>query len=604
MSTKQQEIERHVNAISAGLNALADIMKHPDSIYFGGVRAALEKLERALDHKTTIDSSFAFIAARDDAGRHVGSSRPQDYLTARLGITEGEAMSRLRNGEELFKRLREPEDVDKQKVAQAAEAAAGEGKSAEDVAARKEALLRAEEERVAREKAEYAAEQARRAKLLNSAPVPAVMLNMIELELKHLNKFALPGPQSLREQATELARKHSLNYVKAWLRRAVHDANRSTIDAAGKRDPYAATRKRWFSMSKPDSDGGVFVRGYLDPVTAAMLKAALAPARNKGSKDLLPEQDSRTYEQRMVDQLGAIVKDYEHDKTNARHGLGSVVITMTTHELEQLTADSRLSTSTGVDLKPLDVLRLGAARHDYVCVVDEQGLPLELGRTQRTASMWQKLALAASELVCTHPDCDRPWSDCDVHHLQAWSADGDTDLKNLTLLCRKHHVDNNDHRNGRRNMGHAERCPATGRVGFKSAGSSKLQFNDHPAAQSAAGRRARERSVHRPPESVSGSPGSVSGSPASVSSSRGPALLSSAKEKSVSGTQAMGTATETSQTPPRHFASEQHHVPEQHAVTMPDSFMKPDSVTEPDSVSECESAPESDASGEQFALSI
>ncbi|MFW9204795.1 HNH endonuclease signature motif containing protein [Corynebacterium striatum] len=95
----------------------------------------------------------------------------------------------------------------------------------------------------------------------------------------------------------------------------------------------------------------------------------------------------------------------------------------------------------------------------------------------------------ASELVCSRPGCDKPWVECDVHHIHAWAAGGTTDLRNLTLQCRGHHVDNNDQRDGARNMGHAERCPKTGRVGYRPAGSGQIFLNDSPAAQKAPARK-------------------------------------------------------------------------------------------------------------------
>ncbi|HEX9313752.1 MAG TPA: HNH endonuclease signature motif containing protein, partial [Actinomycetota bacterium] len=41
---------------------------------------------------------------------------------------------------------------------------------------------------------------------------------------------------------------------------------------------------------------------------------------------------------------------------------------------------------------------------------------------------------------CTFPECDRPASWCDAHHVIHWTDGGRTDLSNLVLLCRRHHV--------------------------------------------------------------------------------------------------------------------------------------------------------------------
>ena len=41
---------------------------------------------------------------------------------------------------------------------------------------------------------------------------------------------------------------------------------------------------------------------------------------------------------------------------------------------------------------------------------------------------------------CAFPGCDRPVHWCDAHHVHWWEHGGPTDIDNLTLLCRRHHV--------------------------------------------------------------------------------------------------------------------------------------------------------------------
>ncbi len=69
-------------------------------------------------------------------------------------------------------------------------------------------------------------------------------------------------------------------------------------------------------------------------------------------------------------------------------------------------------------------------------VVDE----LDLGRTTRFANRAQRRALAVRDGGCGFPGCDRPHRYCDAHHIIWWEHDGPTDLDNLVLLCRFHHV--------------------------------------------------------------------------------------------------------------------------------------------------------------------
>jgi hypothetical protein len=65
---------------------------------------------------------------------------------------------------------------------------------------------------------------------------------------------------------------------------------------------------------------------------------------------------------------------------------------------------------------------------------------LDLGRRSRVPTAAQRRALALRDGGCGFPGCDAPHWWCDAHHIVHWSAGGPTDLDNLVLLCRRHHV--------------------------------------------------------------------------------------------------------------------------------------------------------------------
>ena len=72
--------------------------------------------------------------------------------------------------------------------------------------------------------------------------------------------------------------------------------------------------------------------------------------------------------------------------------------------------------------------------------VDDHGQPLFYGRDKRTATDAQYQALVVRDRGCRFPDCHRPASWCDAHHIDWWDHDGSTDIDNLVLLCRWHHT--------------------------------------------------------------------------------------------------------------------------------------------------------------------
>ncbi|HEX2155373.1 MAG TPA: DUF222 domain-containing protein [Actinomycetes bacterium] len=65
--------------------------------------------------------------------------------------------------------------------------------------------------------------------------------------------------------------------------------------------------------------------------------------------------------------------------------------------------------------------------------------PLDVGRTSRVVQPAQRTALAVRDGGCVFPDCARPLTWCEAHHLVHWLDGGPTDLANLILVCRAHH---------------------------------------------------------------------------------------------------------------------------------------------------------------------
>ena len=95
---------------------------------------------------------------------------------------------------------------------------------------------------------------------------------------------------------------------------------------------------------------------------------------------------------------------------------------------------------------PADHLRLRFADPDQGITarfVDPDGnvsAELDLGRTTRYANRAQRRALVGRDRGCAFPGCDRSHHACDAHHIVWWEHNGPTDLDNLVLLCRFHHV--------------------------------------------------------------------------------------------------------------------------------------------------------------------
>ncbi|MGV3113967.1 HNH endonuclease signature motif containing protein [Corynebacterium freneyi] len=146
----------------------------------------------------------------------------------------------------------------------------------------------------------------------------------------------------------------------------------------------------------------------------------------------------------------------------------------------------RFPTNTGIDLTLPELVSLGAHKYAWLALLDDiTGRPLDLGRSRRTADLWQRVLLLASETVCTYPGCEQPADMCETHHIDAWLFGGGTDIGNCTLRCPEHHRENDDADAGHAS-GRATHPRETGRVGHVKPGRAP-EFNDSPAARRSPG---------------------------------------------------------------------------------------------------------------------
>jgi len=100
---------------------------------------------------------------------------------------------------------------------------------------------------------------------------------------------------------------------------------------------------------------------------------------------------------------------------------------------------SALTNGIGRSSLPIEsVKRLCCDGHAVVLCEDEIGEPLNIGRKTRTVPTAIKRALMARDKSCAFPGCHHTRF-VDAHHIQHWSAGGETSLDNLMLLCSQHH---------------------------------------------------------------------------------------------------------------------------------------------------------------------
>jgi hypothetical protein len=101
---------------------------------------------------------------------------------------------------------------------------------------------------------------------------------------------------------------------------------------------------------------------------------------------------------------------------------------------------SALVNGNGRSSLPIEsVKRLCCDGHTVFIGEDEKGEPLNIGRKTRTVPTAIKRALRCRDKHCAFPGCHHTRF-VDAHHIEHWSAGGETSLDNLMLLCSRHHT--------------------------------------------------------------------------------------------------------------------------------------------------------------------
>lgn len=487
------ELERNVDVVGNALFQIRDMFEDPSEVAFDDVRESMEKLEAIFNAKALIDAAFAHICERDEAGRRVGAKHPNAYLKQCLGLSPKEAYDRLARGKDLFA---EPPAPGTGEHESDADGHTAEDESDSQSAAEREAAERerAERERLAREEQERARQQARENQKTargQASRVSSEKQAAIRQELDNLLDAAQGERQRLLADAMREALTRDVADLRATVRRWVNEENRKHRQPD---NPNAGMEKRGVFVSQRKADGTFDIRITGVAGDTALIKALLDKGGAPNSN--LPEgvEDYRSPAQRRYDQLMQIFKHYDSCKQQREtNGCASVVVSVTLDDLADADATTRFGTNTGIDLDCYDLVRLGVdGTADFVLTVEgATGVPLNLQRSTRIASIAQRVVLLAVDGVCAWSGCSAPLSECEAHHVLAWIRGGNTDIANLTPLCREHHRQNNDHWDHRYNKSHMEYDPGEGRAGLRRRGRGNLEFNQSDGARHSAVRRLR-----------------------------------------------------------------------------------------------------------------
>ena len=208
------------------------------------------------------------------------------------------------------------------------------------------------------------------------------------------------------------------------------------------RDPNAKFDQRFLDLNKT-FDGHSNLDGFLDQEAAALLERALAKIMGPPDPRNGP-LPPRTARQRRADALVDMARESLANATPGGRVPSHVDAVLDLNAVRGETAAPDIfgprHTISGRSASRATLERLCCDASVARVVMAGESEVLDLGRRQRFPTAAQFQALTRRDQHCQFPSCDRPPEWTDAHHLVHWLHGGTTDLDNLVLLCRRHHV--------------------------------------------------------------------------------------------------------------------------------------------------------------------
>ena len=286
---------------------------------------------------------------------------------------------------------------------------------------------------------EAAGRAVRRAEGLQSLPEVAQAAVDGTISLEQAGAFvplveALPAAEldGLQPMLVEGARGRTVDGIGHWVRTliALHSEQDLEREQSSARD-----RQYWKHRMTPD---GMMRGSFAFPAEAAetVLPVLEALARRDG------KDDERTAGQRradaVIDVFAGAARWMDLPATGGQRAQISYVITCE-WAAGQAGAEPARGAWTGPQTRAQMEAMLCDGRLSRL-LLDADGQVASLVSVTDEITLAQRRAVSARDRCCVARGCTRPPAFCDVHHLISRKDGGPTELGNLVLLCRRHHL--------------------------------------------------------------------------------------------------------------------------------------------------------------------
>ncbi|MCY3648920.1 MAG: DUF222 domain-containing protein [Acidimicrobiaceae bacterium] len=258
---------------------------------------------------------------------------------------------------------------------------------------------------------------------LAAGEIPLANAKTLGRASENTSAAQVEGDGDLLEKAASLSPEQFAREASRWV------AQRQ--DDGGENEFRRQRAHRRLSVWKDDVNGMVHLRGELDPVSGAKLRARLLKeAERLRRSDLGKPGEKRSLAQRLADALETLT---ETDRSGSGRRSGSPTdITIVQHLSPE--GDKAFAEIADGGVIPPSVLEEHFCNAKIVGVVfNSEGLPLWRGSSSPRPSRAQMDALIARYGGCG--GCGQHTVVCQAHHIRPRSQGGPTDINNLMPLC-------------------------------------------------------------------------------------------------------------------------------------------------------------------------
>jgi hypothetical protein len=286
-----------------------------------------------------------------------------------------------------------------------------------------------------------AGEKVRAARALERLPLISEAMAKGELSFSKVRALTRAATSENEAELLEFAKASSA----AGLERLVRGWK--TMDRADEQHAERLRHRMRCLSIFPDNEGMYVVKGVLTPEAAALLMRAIEAANDALFSAQARDGDCERAEpvQRRADALGLVAEralaagfgGEDAPVSGSRAERYQVMVHVEPGSLDEHGEPGMCELEDGTRLSAESARRLSC---DASCVEITEGpggSVLDVGRRKRTIPPAIRRALEARDRGCRFPGCGLRFTD--AHHVVHWADGGDTSLRNLLLLCARHH---------------------------------------------------------------------------------------------------------------------------------------------------------------------